>query len=256
MLIINTDKVLIHLVVLLHIVCFTTQFKFPVIKVDKNGRFIEQLPIDEHSTCVPVRNCSTYMWMLSNTRKFRRINTHTLKSVFKKKKCNIVDADSSSDVTLDTLVACPTEKDDHGPDCRDKEEQAQDDLDYVPDYDYMIDYESDSEFLDVRSIGGLFETRIDNYEYSDTCIGSLELSHGFMKSPLKTIKIFKISSKWKMIREIKKLKRRYVLRLRSDGNCCWRAYQLKRFRGRYEDIFPGYDEFPIIQPKSLKKINC
>ena len=124
--------------------------------------------------------------MLSNTRKFRRINTHTLKSVFKKKKCNIVDADSSSVVTLDTLVACPTEKDEPGPDYRDQE----DDLDYVPDYDYMMDYESDSEFLDVRSIGGLFGTRIDNYEYSDTCVGSLELSHGFMKSPLRTIKIF------------------------------------------------------------------
>ena len=249
MLIINTGKLLIHLAVSLHIVSFTTQFKFPVIKEGKNGRFIKQLPIDGHSTCVPVRNCSTYMWMLRNTRKFRRINTHTLKGVFKKKKCNIVDADSSLDVSLDTLVACPTEKDEPGPD-------YQDDLDYVPDYDYMMDYERDSELLDVRSIGGLLETRIDNYEFSDTCIGSLELSHGFMKSPLKTIQILKISSKWKKIREIKKLKRRYVLRLRSDGNCCWRAYQLKRFRGRYEDIFPGYDEFPRIQPKSLKKMNC
>ena len=120
------------------------------------------------------------------------------------------------------------------------------------DFDNRMDDEYDGELLDVRSGGGLFETS----EYLHTCLGSLEFSHGMKKNPLKTIEIFKISSKWKAIREIKKLKHRHVLRLKSDGNCCWRAYQLKRFRGRYEDIFPGYDEFPKIQPKSLKKMNC
>ena len=250
--IMKSDKFLIHLAVLLHIFGFTTQFKFPVIKEDENGEFIEQFAVDEHSTCLPVRNCSTFMWMLNNTRKFKRFNTNKLLSVFKTKICNIKEAESSNDLTLDTVVACPTRKNASWSDHQNKEEKRQDDDDYVEDYDNMMDYEYDGELLDVRSGGGLFETS----EYLHTCLGSLEFSHGMRKNPLKTIEIFKISSKWKTIREIKKLKHRHVLRLKSDGNCCWRAYQLKRFRGRYEDIFPGYDEFPKIQPKSLKKMNC
>ena len=250
--IINNDKCLLHLAALLHIFGFTTQFKFPVIKEDETGVFIQQFAVDEHSTCLPVRNCSTFMWMLNNTRKFKRFNTNKLLSVFKTKICNIEEAESSNDLTLDTVVACPIGKNASRSDHQNKEEQRQDDDDYVEDFDNMMDDEYDGESIDVRSGGGLFETS----EYLHTCLGSLEFSHGMRKNPLKTIEIFKISSKWKMIREIKKLKHRHVLRLKSDGNCCWRTYQLKRFRGRYEDIFPGYDEFPKIQPKSLKKMNC
>ena len=250
--IINSDKCLFHLAVILHIFDFTTQFKFPVIKEDENGVFIQQFAVDEHSTCLPVRNCSTFMWMLNNTRKFKRFNTNKLLSVFKTKICNVEEAESSNDLTLDTVVACPTGKNESWSDHQSKEEQRQDDDDYVEDFDFLMDDEYDGELLDVRSGGGLFETS----EYLHTCLGSLEFSHGMRKNPLKTIEIFKISSKWKTIREIKKLKHRHVLRLKSDGNCCWRAYQFKRFRGRYEDIFPGYDEFPKIQPKSLKKMNC
>ena len=250
--IITSGKCLLHLAVILHIFDFTTQFKFPVIKEDENGVFIQQFAVDEHSTCLPVRNCSTFMWMLNNTRKVKRFNTNKLLSVFKTKICNVEEAESSNDLTLDTVVACPTGKNASRSDHQNKEEQRQDDDDYVEDFDFLMDDEYDGELLDVRSGGGLFETS----EYLHTCLGSLEFSHGMRKNPLKTIEIFKISSKWKTIREIKKLKHRHVLRLKSDGNCCWRAYQFKRFRGRYEDIFPGYDEFPKIQPKSLKKMNC
>ena len=250
--IINSDKCLFHLAVILHIFHFTTQFKFPVIKEDENGVFIQQFAVDEHSTCLPVRNCSTFMWMLNNTRKFKRFNTNKLLSVFKTKICNVEEAESSNDLTLDTVVACPTGKNESWSDHQSKEEQRQYDDDYVEDFGNMMDDEYDGELIDVRSGGGMFETS----EYLHTCLGSLEFSHGMRKNPLKTIEIFKISSKWKTIREIKKLKHRHVLRLKSDGNCCWRAYQFKRFRGRYEDIFPGYDEFPKIQPKSLKKMNC
>ena len=248
----KSGKFLLNLAVLLHIFGFTTQFKFPVIKEDENGVFIQQFAVDEHSTCLPVRNCSTFMWMLNNTRKFKRFNTNKLLSVFKTKICNVEEAESSNDLTLDTVVACPTGKNESWSDHQSKEEQRQYDDDYVEDFGNMMDDEYDGELLDVRSGGGLFETS----QYLHTCLGSLEFSHGMRKNPLKTIEIFKISSKWKTIREIKKLKHRHVLRLKSDGNCCWRAYQFKRFRGRYEDIFPGYDEFPKIQPKSLKKMNC
>ena len=250
--IINSEKCLLHLAFLLHIFGFTTQFKFPVIKEDENGVFIQQFAVDEHSTCLPVRNCSTFMWMLNNTRKVKRFNTNKLLSVFKTKICNVEEAESSNDLTLDTVVACPTGKNESWSDHQSKEEQRQYDDDYVEDFGNMMEDEYDGELIDVRSGGGLFETS----EYLHTCLGSLEFSHGMRKNPLKTIEIFKISSKWKTIREIKKLKHRHVLRLKSDGNCCWRAYQFKRFRGRYEDIFPGYDEFPKIQPKSLKKMNC
>ena len=250
--IINRNKCFLHLAVLLHIFGFTTQFKFPAIKEDENGEVFQQFAVDEHSSCLPVRNCSTFMWMLSNTRKFKRFNTNKLLSVFKTKICNIEEAESSNDLTLDTVVACPTGNNASWSDQQNKEEQHQDDDDYVEYFDFLMDDDYDGELIDVRSGGGLFETS----EYLHTCLGSLEFSHGMRENPLKTIEIFKITSKWKTIREIKKLKHRHVLRLKSDGNCCWRAYQLKRFRGRYEDIFPGYDEYPKIQPKSLKKMNC
>ena len=253
MMVINSDTFLLHLAVLLHIFGFSTQFKFPVIKEDENGVFIKQFAVDEHSTCLPVRNCSTFMWMLNNSRKFERFNTNKLLSVFKTKICNIEEAESSNDLTLDTVVACPTGKNATWSDQQNKEDQRQDDDDYAEDVENMMDDEYDDvESIDLRSGGALFERS----EYLHTCLGSLEFTHGLRKNPLKTIEIFKISSKWKTIREIKKLKRRHVLRLKSDGNCCWRAYQFKRFRGRYEDIFPGYDELPKIQPKSLKKMSC
>ena len=125
-------------VFLLHIFGFTAQFKFPVIKEDKNGEFIEQFAVDELSTCLPVRNCSTFMWMLNNTRKFKRFNTNTLLSVFKTKRCNIEEAESSNDLTLDSVVACPTGNNASWSDHQNKEEKRQDDDDYVEDYDNMM----------------------------------------------------------------------------------------------------------------------
>ena len=100
------------------------------------------------------------------------------------------------------------------------------------------------------------EDLLTSSERSSTCIGALEFFHGSRRNPLRTIDIFKLSSRLKQVRNIHKLKNKRILRIKSHGNCCWRTYQYKNFLGRYEYIYTGYDEFPRIHPRSMKKVNC
>ena len=73
---------------------------------------------------------------------------------------------------------------------------------------------------------------------------------------LNDLQILHFSNKWKEIGNIQKLKRRRVLRIKANGNCCWKIYKRKWLLGRYEHIYAGYDKYPRIQLKSLRKVDC
>ena len=53
------------------------------------------------------------------------------------------------------------------------------------------------------------------------------------------------------------LKDRVTLHTRADGNCCWKMYERRNFRGRFEVISGGHDEvFQSFQPQSIQKAPC
>ncbi|XP_040579703.1 uncharacterized protein [Lepeophtheirus salmonis] len=47
-----------------------------------------------------------------------------------------------------------------------------------------------------------------------------------------------------------------VFRVEVVGNCCWEAYERKRFRGKFESYKPGFDTYPEILVKSIRKVHC
>ena len=40
------------------------------------------------------------------------------------------------------------------------------------------------------------------------------------------------------------------------GNCCWRVFQMSRFRGKSANLGIGFDGLMSFQPKSIKKEVC
>ena len=256
-------RCMLRLMTLSTIVCVTTPFHFPKININEKGHVTEQFQLEPHLSCVPLRNCTTYMWILRNTRKMSKVDSGQLFEVLEDKKCDVEDARSGAPLTMNTMIACPILTDDEPeneikPDHLIRSDYEYDSENYIEDYEYLTGNENDSELLNLRHESlsvrsGIFE---NFYEHSASCVGSLEFSHGSWRNPLKTIEIFRLSSTWKQVRNIQRLRNRQVLRLKSNGNCCWRTYRRKRFGGRYENIYPGYDEPPRFNPKSLKKVNC
>ena len=52
------------------------------------------------------------------------------------------------------------------------------------------------------------------------------------------------------------LRNRQVIHTASNGNCCWRVFERKRYRGTAENIPLGFEGLPQHEPKSMKKVEC
>lgn len=234
----------------------TKQFQFFVEKEDKYGEIRRELQIDPHLRCVPFRECSAFMWILANTRKIKDINAAQLFRTAENKMCDVDELVLNSNLTLDSRIACPEVSDESDEPEYDLNENLdigdQNYVNYIEDYEYLTEDEKDGELLIQRRIHDLLREQ----QKLGSCIGSLEFYHGPRNSPLNDIQILRLSQKWKEIGNVKKLKQRRVLRLKAQGNCCWKIYQNQDFVGRYEHIHAGYDKYPKIQLKSLKKIDC
>ena len=196
------------------------------------------------------------MWILGNTRKIKKINAAQLFQMAEKKMCDVDELVSNSKLTLDSRIACPEVPDElDGPEYDLEERPYVGDpnyVNYIEDYQYLTEDENDGEILVERRIHDLLREE----QKLGSCSGSLEFYHGPRNGPLNDIQILRLSQKWKEIGNIKKLKHRRVLRLKAKGNCCWEIYQKQNFVGRYEHIHDGYDKYPPIQVKSLKKFDC
>ena len=231
-------------------------FQFFAEKEDKNGEIRRELQIDPHLRCVPFRQCSAFMWILANTRKIRNINAAKLFQIAEKKMCDVDELVLNSNLTLDSRIACPEVSDESDEPVYDLDEinnlEDQNYVNYVEDYEYLTEDENEGELLIERRIHDLLREE----QKPDSCIGSLEFYHGPSNSPLNDIQILRLSQKWKEIGNVKKLKQIRVLRLKAEGNCCWKIYQNQNFSGRYEHIHAGYDKYPRIKFQSLKKFDC
>ena len=49
---------------------------------------------------------------------------------------------------------------------------------------------------------------------------------------------------------------RVVMKVQSEGECCWDIFSNIRFHGESQVIQPGYDDIPNFTPKSIKRRNC
>lgn len=66
---------------------------------------------------------------------------------------------------------------------------------------------------------------------------------------------------WKYGHLLKPLSRkrnflRSVLKVQTEGNCCWKIFSQSRYRGETEFLHPGFDEAPRNKIKSAKKMEC
>merc|ERR1711976_129143 len=84
---------------------------------------------------------------------------------------------------------------------------------------------------------------IDNPEGDDECVGVLVLF-----SP-----DYEEISVHDTIRKVQ----HEIIGAKVNGNCCWKIYGRKHFRGRSETLYPGFlDETKFEIVRSVKKIEC
>lgn len=49
---------------------------------------------------------------------------------------------------------------------------------------------------------------------------------------------------------------RNVIKIQTEGNCCWKIFSKPRYRGLTQFVNPGFDESPRHRIKSAKKMDC
>ena len=52
------------------------------------------------------------------------------------------------------------------------------------------------------------------------------------------------------------LKRNYMIRMESFGDCCWELFSETKFKGDKQVLFPGGFAYPDFQANSIKRVNC
>ena len=93
--------------------------------------------------------------------------------------------------------------------------------------------------------------------YDFRCTGSITIIHydRLGSQPLHDMKALKL--KGKKYRNIRKLSsNREIIRVRSEGNCCWRVFNRIKHTGQMQQISPGFDAKPNIKIKSVTRTSC
>ena len=52
------------------------------------------------------------------------------------------------------------------------------------------------------------------------------------------------------------LRRNYIVRLETFGDCCWELYPEVKFQGKKKIMLPGGFINPDFQPMSVKRVEC
>ena len=88
------------------------------------------------------------------------------------------------------------------------------------------------------------------------CSGSISIIH-YKRSgaPLEDMKSLKLKGrKYGNLRILNN--GREVIRVQSEGNCCWRVNNKIHFTGTNQHIHSGYDGIPNINIKSVSRTSC
>ena len=93
------------------------------------------------------------------------------------------------------------------------------------------------------------------------CAGSLTIIHydrdgSQQGQPLKDLKALKLRGKSYKRLTGRITSNREVIRIKSEGNCCWKIFSQTRHRGEVEMIHQGFDARPRISIQSASRSSC
>ena len=101
------------LLLLVKAFCLSNQspiIKFPVQVFDERGERHLVLDTGDHASCVPLKECTTFTWMLEYENiqnEVVQIEPIEVAKLIRSKRCALDEIDSDSLVTMDTLITCP-----------------------------------------------------------------------------------------------------------------------------------------------------
>ena len=100
---------------------------------------------------------------------------------------------------------------------------------------------------------GVIDVRNNKY----TCQGSLTISHADANGGqgINFLEDFKVSRLRRQRYRRNIFKDRRIIKVQSNGNCCWKFYEKPFFRGASQHIEVGFSGLPLI-PGSIKRIEC
>ena len=207
--------------------CSEPAFKFPAQLKDKRGKFKWAFQIPKNDTCIPVKQCPTYSWMLEHNNienEIFHIGPDRSTKVLKRKRCFIEEAYLDSKIDSDTIIACP--KLDLEDDLITKIDQDYVGKDYDenpfyyydPDYadysDYVIDIDTRREnfksFECFKNVG----TRLFNKSKNKRCV--LDVTHGPKRRPLMKLETKRFSGRLEGYSVLKNLLDRKVFYIKSS----------------------------------------
>ena len=234
---------------------FSSPYSWPanLTKVNEKGNIIHMFS-SKDATCTKLRNCPELLWMQqhqNNIVQAQQLSSKVFERGLKRKRCVYEEFTSNENLSLDTAVSCPiAEKKDVN--------EYDDEYDADGDYDYEDGaYDDDSYTLhdndQVRAPFDIFDP-FEGKIAPTGCTGSIQVTHGAKHNPLGTLKIQRFVGTG--YQNLRKLRRRTILRLSSDGDCCWQVYSRRRFQGASESIYVGYDDTPMIPARSLQQVGC
>lgn len=239
---------IIILLLLVNIFCLTDQspiIRFPVEIKNKKGESKWLVNVGDDGSCIPLKECSTFTWMLeyeniqNEVVQIRPIEVATL---IRSKKCALDEVGSDTMVTIDTRVTCPhkvEENDDYG--------------DY---YNYVAirdDYDEDECYGDN---GMDIEAGLGTKMAREMPQCELEFIHGPFEDILASLQTTQFGGQRKEYQTLKNLELRKVLHIEAHGNCCWEIYQRPHFKGDIHHVEPGNSVYPVHQPRSVKRVCC
>jgi len=226
-------------------------FHYPVAINEQPVDNISSLTMKEKKSCVALRDCPTYAWLLHNNDNKNQIiqimPVHIIQSL-RIRQCVISNSKLTDQSATTTGVLCPVEKDSKLDD---------DDSDY--DIETTRNGGDDNDSSEDKSM--MTRSAID---ISETSLGidepkcSLEMIHGPEIHTIYSLtpKSFSGSrKKYKMLRYLEE-QRRTVVRMSAHGSCCWDIYSQQNLRGDRQQVVPGDFVDPNHQPRSIQRVIC
>ena len=233
--------------------CFSEAlpFYFPVAINEKQVDSLSSLTIKENNSCVALRDCPTYAWLLRNNDNKNQIiqitPSHIIQSL-RIGQCVMPNSKLTDQGLIRTGVLCP--------------EDVDSELDYdYSDYDSEAtrdggdnNYSSEDRSMITRSAIDISETSFG----MDKPKCSLEMIHGPEIHTLYSLRPKYLSGsrkKYKILRNLEE-QRRTVVHMSAHGSCCWDIYSQRNLRGDIHRVAPGDFVDPNHQPRSIQRVIC
>ena len=233
--------------------CFSEAlpFYFPVAINEKQVDSLSSLTIKENNSCVALRDCPTYAWLLRNNDNKNQIiqitPSHIIQSL-RIGQCVMPNSKLTDQGLIRTGVLCP--------------EDVDSELDYdYSDYDSEAtrdggdnNYSSEDRSMITRSAIDISETSFG----MDKPKCSLEMIHGPEIHTLYSLRTKYLSGsrkKYKILRNLEE-QRRTVVHMSAHGSCCWDIYSQRNLRGDIHRVAPGDFVDPNHQPRSIQRVIC